>query len=209
VSAIQQWLNALASLGPVDWAAAAVFVVLILGAFATFGHGWLASGRLFATYRDDRARTKAAIGGDHILPNLASLIAEVNAEVSQAVAGGSSFVSREALSDTDTLVSNLQWAGYIQHLDALSRLYAEYARLDGLFDGAVTWARRKGVSTGISGVALVVLGSRWSLAHSHIPDLITALAGIVMLLALGGAATCWVEESYLRNRLSRLFRTYE
>src|SRR6266849_6679776 len=116
-----------------DWTAAAVLIVLILALGETARRGWQAPDLLYAHYRDNRDQTKASLDADHILPELASLVADVNREVSQSVG------VTEALTDAQTLLDNLQWAGYRDRLDRLCHLYADYGRVERLFSASVAW----------------------------------------------------------------------
>lgn len=96
-----------------DWEAAAVFLAIILALAAAAWHGWQAPDALYNRYRDDRARTKAAIDVDRILPELALLIATVNQQVARAVARDMkepvTTVRLEAAVDVGILQDQLQW----------------------------------------------------------------------------------------------------
>ena len=186
-----------------DWAAAAVLTVLILALGETARRGWQAPDLLYAHYRDNRAQTKASLDADHILPQLANLVADVNREVSQSVG------ATEALTDVQTLLDNLQWAGYRDRLDRLSHLYADYGLVDRLFDAAVAWARRKAVGSGTAAVSLLVVSIPIVFTSTPIPPPAVGIASIVLAVSAVALVVCWVLEISARNRLGRLFRTYE
>lgn len=186
-----------------DWAAAGALIVVILALGETARRGWQAPDLLYAHYRDNRAQTKASLDADHILPELASLVADVNREVSLSVG------ATEALTDVQTLLDNLQWAGYRDRLDRLSHLYADYGLVDRLFDAAVAWARRKAVGSGAAAVSLLVLAIPLVFTSPPIPALAVGLASVVLVLSTVGVVVCWALEVSARNRLGRLFRTYE
>jgi hypothetical protein len=186
-----------------DWAAAAVFVVFILGFAETARRGWQAPDALYEHYRTNRAQTKALIDTDHILPELAFLVAEVNAEVSASVG------ATDPLTDVQTLVDNLQWAGYRSRLDRLSHLYGDFGLLDGLFDSAVWWARCKAVCSGASGVALAVVALPIVFSNISVPAIPLGGATGLLIIAVVGLAIASVLEIGQRNRLGRLFRKYE
>ena len=169
----------------------------------TARRGWQAPDALYEHYRTNRAQTKASIDTDYILPELARLVAEVNGEVSASVG------ATDPLTDVQTLIDNLQWAGYKTRLDRLSHLYGDFGLLDRLYDSAVRWARIKAVSSGACGVALVVVALPIVLSNISMPAV--PLDGATGLLVIGvvGLAIASVLEMSQRNRLGRLFRKYE
>jgi len=186
-----------------DWLAAGVLAGLILALAETARRGWQAPDLLYAHYRDNRAQTKASLDADHILPELASLVADVNREVSQSVG------TRKALTDIQTLLDNLQWAGYQERLDRLSHLYTDYGLVDRLFDSAVAWARRKGVGSGTAAASLLVVAIPLVFANAPIPPLVVGFASAALAISTVGFVVCWALEVSARNRLGRLFRAYE
>jgi hypothetical protein len=186
-----------------DWAAAAVFVVFILGFAETARRGWQAPDALYEHYRTNRAQTKASIDTDHILPELARLVAEVNGEVSASVG------ATDPLTDVQTLIDNLQWAGYKARLDRLSHLYGDYGLLDRLYDSAVWWARIKAVASGACGVALIVVALPIVFSNISMPAIPLDGATGLLIIAAVGLAIASVLEIGQRNRLGRLFRKYE
>ena len=186
-----------------DWAAAAVFVVFIFGFAETARRGWQAPDALYEHYRTNRAQTKASIDTDHILPELARLVAEVNGEVSASVG------ATDPLTDVQTLIDNLQWAGYKARLDRLSHLYGDYGLLDRLYDSAVWWARIKAVASGACGVALVVVALPIVFSNISMPAIPLDGATGLLIIAVVGVAIASVLEIGQRNRLGRLFRKYE
>jgi hypothetical protein len=193
-----------------DWGAAAVFAFFagILG--ETARRGWQAPDALYRQYRDDRARTKANLEADRILPEMAKLVAEVNREVSQSlgsVADGQTLST--AMSDTGILLNNLQWAGYQGRLARLARLSADYELVDRLFDAAVTWTRRVAASAAIACLALVIVGVAVSFGELRIPPTAVGMAAIFLVVSLVSLGVSGISQISVRNRLGRLFRTYE
>lgn len=195
-----------------DWTAAAVFLLIILGFAGAARRGWQAPDALYRHYQTNRAKTKASIDTDHILPELARLVADVNSDVSATLRAAKSLTLqtlREALTNDQALIDNLQWAGYRDRLDPLSQLYGDYGLLDRLYDSAVTWARRGALCSGVAALALLVVSIPVVFSNISVPDL--ALNGATGLLVV--SATGWaiglVLEMGQRNRLGRLFRKYE
>lgn len=193
-----------------DWAAAAVFAFFVGALGETARRGWQGPDTLYRRYRDDRARTKATLEADRILPELARLVAEVNREVSQSIGGVvDSQTLTAAMSDSQVLLDNLQWAGYQTRLGQLARLSADYELLDRLFDSSVVWARRIAASAGIACVALLIVGIAASFGDLQIPATAVGMAAVFLFVSLISLGVCAFTQLNVRNRLGRLFRNYD
>ncbi len=188
---------------PVDWAAAAVFVIVFGIAIAAIRQGFTAPASLYKHYKTERVATKNVIDTDHVIPALTELVVGV---VQQA--GALAGMVAIPISRND-IEQSLQWAGHLQQLEALSALYTDYARIDLLLGSAVRWARARAVMGGLAVIGILPVGAHFVLVQVQTPPWLWVLGLLLAVLTGLCGLVAWFVEMGRRNQLSRLFLKYE
>jgi hypothetical protein len=188
---------------PIDWGAAAVFLIGFGVVLAAIRQGFTAPASVYRHYKDDRLATKNAIDADHVIPALTELVVQV-VEQAATLAG----LDIVPISRND-IEQSLQWAGHLQQLESLSTLYMDYARIDLLVGSAIRWARARSIMAGIALTGLLPVGSHFVLVEMSTAQWLW-VAGIFTAVFAGiGALGAWFVEMNRRNELAELFVKYE
>ena len=171
-------------------------LVLDGGAVVAVGQWVQAPASLFRNYEQDRRNARAAIEGDGVVPELASLIVRVNRQ-----AGLAGFQDRASVEAT------LQSVGYLAILERLSILYGDYADIERLCREALGFARWKGVAAIVFLVSFTLVVA-WLVLQG--PGLFWPLVALAVIAVASAAisAAAWVLESLIYNRLTAIFQRY-
>lgn len=195
--------------GSLNWGAIAVFAVIAGSALAAVARAFRSPERLYRIYREDRARTQAAINADYIVPRLAALISEVFEGAYPAMreleANGEMTSGQSRL----LLQDNLASVEYIDSLKELSSAYDDLLAIDRYPDEASKHARRSGWALLIFVVFTVPIAVHYSWPESKLEGGLLVASAAIALIALAVTITFWLGETTSRDKLTRLFQKYE
>lgn len=178
----------------VNWSAVAVGLVVIAAAGRSVIRSFKAPAILYSNFRDAPERTRAVIEAERVVPELASLIDEVNDE---ALTSGSGSVE-----------DNLIAVDYLERLRRLSDYYGDYRDTSRLASESEKWSRWKGLSALVFMSGFAILWANVSVDGLTLPDWLMVIGGMLLLVGL----TLWIvgglQEISLVNRLSEILKRY-
>lgn len=178
-----------------NWGAIAVRLVLAAPAVGAVASGLRAPDTLQSRYGEDRRRTRAVIQGDRIVPILGGLIFDLQQPPSDLDDDEDDNARKEAVQ------ARLQKTDYMNPVEDLSTLAADYRDLHRFQDEAERWSRDKAIASAISLLAFVYPAVVASIDGIKFPRLPLILAAFVAGLAAAFAVTFFIQEMGSRNRL--------
>lgn len=169
-------------------------LVVLAAAARSVTRSFKAPAILYADFKDAPERTRAVIEAERVVPELASLIEEVNDE---ALVSGSGSVE-------DSLIA----VDYLERLRRLSDYYGDYRDTSRLVSESEKWSRWKAFSTLVFIAGFVVLWANVGIDGVIFPDWLMVLGGILLLVGLTVWIVAGLQEIALGNRLAEILRTY-
>jgi hypothetical protein len=185
-----------------DWAAIAVCLILASPAVGAIATGIRAPDTLQNRFEESRRNTRATIEGDRIVPRLGDLAFDL-----QETGGSDGSAGEDAR--RESVRARLQKTDYMNAVEELSVLAADYRDLQRFQDEAQRWSRLKALAAGAYLAGFIypaVVASLDGLDFPRPPLLVSmGVAG----LGAAFAVTFFVQETGSRNRLVGIVRKYE
>ena len=178
----------------VNWSAVAVGLVVIAAAGRSVVRSFKAPAIMYSNFKDAPERTRAVIEAEKVLPELASLIDEVN---DQALVSGSGSVE-------DSLIA----VDYLERLRRLSDYYGDYRDTSRLVSESEKWSRWKGLSALVFMSGFALLWTNVSVDGVTFPAWPMVMGGILLLVGLTVWIVAGLQEIALVNRLAEILRRY-
>lgn len=178
----------------VDWSAVAVGLVVIAAAGRSVIRSFKAPAILYSSFKDAPERTRAVIEAEKVVPELASLIGEVN--------------HHALLSSSGSVEDSLLAVDYLERLRKLSDYYGDYRDTSRLVSESVKWSRWKGFSALLFMGGFTILWASISIDGLTFPGWLLVLGGASLLVGLTVWIVAGLQEIAFGNRLSEILKRY-
>jgi hypothetical protein len=187
----------------INWGSIGVALALLLAIGQGIRTGFQASDRFEQSYRDVRARVRAAIEADRMIPALAELVLDAGRGIpARRLSPDQEATLRDRIED------NLQKTDYLERLDRLSTFAADHRRVSRCVEDATKWARLRGWALVLCAGAIIYPAAWVSVEGRRLatwPLIPTGLGAILGLLLAGLFAA---QEIASRNRIADLSKAY-